>query len=688
MPQPTIYFWIKAPFVRLFMALVAGILLQWWLQLPFLILMVFFISCLVLIVVYFLLPLKGKYRFGYLNGIVFMIIIALTGAMLVWLQDVRNNKNWIGNNADSGYLLVTITEPLVEKANSFKAMATINGQYYKNGFEERTGQILLYFQKDPSVQQLHYGSLLFINKPLQEIKNTGNPGSFDYRRYCLFQGITHQLNLSPGNFILLPEENKSWFRQFVFTCRSRIVKALQKSIHGEKERGLAEALLIGYKDDLDRNLVQAYTNTGVVHIIAISGMHLALIYGLLILLTKSINRKKLRGLRLVLILSGLWLFALLAGAQASVIRSAVMFTCIACGEALSRRSSVYNTLALSAFVLLIYNPFWLWDVGFQLSYAAVLSIVIFYKPVYNWVYFPNKALDFVWKTTAISLAAQLLTTPFSLYHFHQFPVLFLLTNLVAVPLSGIILFCEIALCLLAWLPPVANLLGQLTKLLIYWMNSYIERIETIRFSLWDGFSISVVQTVLLLGATTLICFWLMEKKKRMLRISLGCCLAFTALRSWSVTQANAQKKLIVYNIPKCRAIDLVAGRTCNFIGDSLLLDDFVRNFHIRPCRILYRFEQKQILPACCTNFQFCNKRIAVINSTDDLTGPQQSVDILILSKNPKVYMTSLLKRFSVGQIVIDSSVPQWKAKRWEQDCDSLKIPCYNVGEKGAFVMNL
>lgn len=692
MPLPTAYFWNKVPFVRLLAVFIAGIILQWQLQLTISILITGFLSLLILTIVYFFIPLKTKYKISFINGIIINTLIAVFGGTLVWLNDIRNDKSWLDHSyKDSSYVLVTIEEPLVEKTNSFKALASIEGTYSENHFKQSKGNIILYFKKDSSSQKLNYGSQIIFNKPLQEIKNGGNPGSFDYKRYSLFQGITHQVYLTSSDFELLRSENKNWFEEFIFRSRRWVVNTLQTFIKGEKEQGLAEALLIGYRDDLDKNLVESYTNTGVVHIIAISGMHLALIYGLLILITKPLKRKQLNWLRIVLILSSLWLFTLLAGAQASVVRSAVMFTCIALGEALSRRTSIYNTLALSAFLLLAYNPFWLWDVGFQLSYAAVLSIVTFYRPVYNWFYLPNKPLDFLWKTMAISIAAQILTTPISLYHFHQFPVLFLLTNIVAVPVSSIILFAEIAICAFAWLTPVAKFIGQITEWVIYFMNTYIERIETISFSLWDGFSINILQTILLLLGTILICFWLMEKRKWMIWLGLSCCLLFVVLRSVSFNEAYEQKKLIIYNVPKYSAIDLIHRRTFNFIGDSALLqDDFIRNFHIQPSRVLHRIEQKQSLPSFSKEFEFVSKKIVLIDSSRNFIslGNKLPIDVLILSRNPKLYISNLLKTFSINQIVIDGSVPQWKARLWKKDCDSLHIPCHDVSEKGAFVMNL
>ena len=300
---------------------------------------------------------------------------------------------------------------------------------------------------------MEYGSQLVFSRPLQEIKNGGNPGSFDYKTYCLFQGITHQVYLTKDDFVVLPTTETNAFALFIEQSRKWVVATIRNYIPGEKEQGLAEALLIGYKDDLDKNLVQAYSNTGVVHIIAISGLHLGLIYWLLLGLTKPLKgNKKLIWLRLVLIIGSLWLFTILAGAQPSVLRSAIMFSIIALGEVLLRRTNIFNTLAFSALILLCLNPFWLWDVGFQLSYSAVLSIVLFFQPVYNWYCPQNKALDFLWKMTSVTIAAQILTLPISIYHFHQMPLLFLFTNFIAVPLSSLILIGEIMLCALFFIP--------------------------------------------------------------------------------------------------------------------------------------------------------------------------------------------------------------------------------------------
>ncbi|HET7898564.1 MAG TPA: ComEC/Rec2 family competence protein, partial [Flavisolibacter sp.] len=353
-------------------------------------------------------------------------------------------------------------------------------------------------------------------------------------------------------------------------------------ILGEKEQGFAEALLIGYKDDLDRNLVQAYSNTGVVHIIAISGLHLGLIYGLLLLLTTPLKRnRKLSWLRFLVIVASLWLFSILAGGGPSVLRSALMFSLMAFGEIAFRKTSIINSLAFSAFVLLCINPFWLWDVGFQLSYAAVLSIVLFFQPIYRWFDFQNKAVDFVWKLTAVTIAAQILTLPISIYHFHQMPLLFLVTNFIAVPLSSMILMGEILLCALFFLPVVAAWIGQVLSAMIAFLNHYIESLNNLPFSTWNFLSINLVQTVLLLLFALAFCYWLLEKRRPFAWIAFSSFGLFMLLRGWSFYTAYRQKQLIVYNVPKHPAIDIINGRSYYFLGDSLLLSDgFERNFHL------------------------------------------------------------------------------------------------------------
>ncbi|MBK9939036.1 MAG: ComEC family competence protein [Chitinophagaceae bacterium] len=688
-------FWKKTPFLKLLLAAIAGIIVQWHFQVSITIWWLVLLAGTVLTAIFFLIPFFKRFRFAFINGIITSILFFSIGGILTWEKDIRNDKQWLGNYyTGTETLIVTVDEPPVEKTKSVKANATVSYLLKNEQPISVNGKIILYFKKDSSLQ-LSYGSQIIFKKPLQEIKNSGNPGGFDYKRYSLFQGITHQVYLKSDEFELLNDTRENGFRKFIYSSREKVLDILRTNIKGGKELGLAEALLIGYKDDLEQSLVQSYTNTGVVHIIAISGLHLGLIYWLLALLLKPLKkRKKTKWLSPVLIITGLWLFSLLAGAQPSILRSALMFTCIVWGETFSRKTSIFNTMAVSAFILLCINPYFLWDVGFQLSYAAVLSIIIFMRPIYNWFYIKNKVLDFLWKLNAVTLAAQILTVPLSIYHFHQFPNLFILTNFLAVPLSSAILLGEIFLCVISFIPVVAIFIGKIISGLIWLMNTYIEKIESIHFSLWDGLQISILQAALLIFFAVGISYWLMEKSTTGLKLGLLAFLGFAIVRSWSFIQSNRQQKIIVYNVPQKRAIDIVNGRNYFFVGDSdLLANDFARNFHLKPSRILYRISDVAALDnlSFFENYLSYNgKHILLVDESISFL-PQETkplVDLLVISKNPKIYMKKLVASFNIKRVVFDGSVPAWKVTYWKKDCDSLQIPWHDVTMKGAFEMRL
>jgi competence protein ComEC len=382
------YFWKQMPFVRLIIPFIAGILLQTYLNLSptFLLTVSGLVSFLLLAFNFF--PISLKYKSRAIAGFGLNILLSITAAYLVYNKDITQSQDWIGNiKTDSSAVLATVQEPLVEKAKTYKAEANVEAVQIKGEWRPVTGKILIYFSKDTNAIKLNYGSQVLFVKLLQEIKNSGNPGSFDYRQYNAYKNIYHQQFLKTGEYVITNTTNKNRFKKWLYATRSEVISTIQQYIEGDREVGVAEALLIGYRNDLDKDLVQAYSNTGVVHIIAISGLHLGLIYGLLVQFMKPFRKTKwIRWVRPLIILSVLWIFTLLAGAVPSILRSAVMFSFIVIGETINRKSSTYNTLASSAFVILCINPYQLFDVGFQLSYAAVASIITFAGPIYNWFF--------------------------------------------------------------------------------------------------------------------------------------------------------------------------------------------------------------------------------------------------------------------------------------------------------------
>ena len=277
---------------------------------------------------------------GWLDGLCIILLFISLGALLAWNNDIRHDRKWFaGYYAENVFVIASLDEPLVEKTKSWKANANIQTIMAAGKSINVKGKIILYFSKTGVLPWLDYGTKIVFQKSLQEIRNAGNPGGFDYKRYSLFQQITHQVYLKPGEFEIIDTTSPANIKTHLYSFRKKLLNVFRNNIKGDKELGLSEALLIGYKDDLDKTLVQSYSNTGVVHIIAISGMHLALIYWLInLLLTPLSKRKRWRWLKPILAITILWLFSLLTGASASVLRAAVMFSFIVAADSIVRRN--------------------------------------------------------------------------------------------------------------------------------------------------------------------------------------------------------------------------------------------------------------------------------------------------------------------------------------------------------------
>ncbi len=692
-----IYFWKTAPFLRLLLPVIAGIMLQYYFLFSLNEISISAISLLSLFILFTLLPLAYRFKLISLQGIVITLFMITTGALITWHHNVRNNNLWYGKYYDTAsYVLAVVNEPPVEKAKSIKATASVAAIIKNNTADATMGNILLYFAKDSGKKTPAYGDKILIKKALQPITNSGNPGAFDYKRYAAFHGIYHQAFVKNNDWLIVGREEPNWYNSFIYFMRDKIRDILYKYIPGENERSVASALLIGYKVDLDKDLVQAYSNAGVVHLIAISGLHMGIIYFILSWIFSRIpvvKRSKIS--RLILTLLCLWFFALLTGASGSVLRSAIMFTFIAVGMFVNRRASIYNSMAASALILLCYNPYLLWDVGFQLSYFAVLGIVIAQPYIVKWFYIKNKFLKAIWQLSSVSLAAQLFTFPICIYYFHQLPLLFLISNLIAIPLTTVALWTCLILVAVSPLNMIATFTGKIIFCVIWMINHTVFCINAIPFSLWDGIFLSVIGTIILYAIVCSFLYWLLRKDKLAFKFGLTLLLVFSILlvfNKWTVAQ---QKKMIVYNVPSHRAIDFIQGNKFQFIGDSdLAIDGLLKNFHLKPGRISMRLNQNadSINELFNKNsfYQFYNKKILVIDTAISYqpSAEKISIDYIIISKNPKLYIPKLAAVFNAGTYIFDSSNPLWKIEKWKKDCEELHLRFHSVPEQDAFVTDL
>ena len=452
------------------------------------------------------------FRWKWIPGLAIQLAFFSLGSILLFVhQDIQVNHSSCFEKNRSNYLLLQVLSEPVPKQNSWKCVARVSWLYKDQACYYENEKILVYFNKKLDARQLPMGSLIIIRKALQPIENIMASG-FDYRKYCALKHIYAQVFLKENELTLIQHVSKKSPFSMLDTLRKRMLIIIKNQVSGKSENGLLEALMVGFTEDLDPELLKSYADTGVIHIIAISGLHLALICHILQLAFQRLGRKK-SGLwvRFVLIVTSLWCYSLLCGASPSVIRAAAMFSLVLFARNILREAVLYNTLAASAFLLLCFDPYWIWDTGFQLSYAAVLGLRLFSKPIRDMFQLQNKILAALWDAASISIAAQVLTTPVSIYYFHRFPVYFLVANLLAVPLSGGILLGGIALCVFSWIPLAGHFIGWLLGLMIELLNGFISQISQIPGAVVRDLVLTLPQLVLVYFI--IFCFYRFLKRR-------------------------------------------------------------------------------------------------------------------------------------------------------------------------------
>jgi len=431
------------------------------------------------------------------------------------------------------------------------------------------GNLLLYTSK--SEYEFSYGGIWAIKSTFQEIQGPTNPFAFDYKKYMANQEVFHQAFIKPENLEKLNGFAGSHLKKFAGEIHNWCKATLESQLSNPNEIAVASALLLGNKSLLSEELKESYTDTGATHVLAVSGLHTGIVAGAILLLLQWFNKNNLlwRILKLIIALSVLWLFVLITGMAPSVLRAATMFSFILTGQLLIKRpTNIFNIIALSAFLLICFQPTIVYQIGFQLSYTALIGIVSFQEKIYKTIYLPNKVLQFIWQLISVSLAAQLGTLPLTIYYFHMFPTYFWLSGIIVVPMAGIILKAGMLTLITTWIwEDIAFIPSSILELSIRLMNFGVDMCHQLPGLKSEGLWMDENQTILLtIVIVTFGISWNFFQKK-ILFISAGCLaflLADSVIRDAKLVN---QQVLTVYDYKDHIIIDYFDGHECICITD-------------------------------------------------------------------------------------------------------------------------
>lgn len=544
--------------------------------------------------------------------------------------------------------------------------------------KKANGKILTYVKKSSKKELIPGDEIVFIAE-LQPIPNNFNPYQFDYATYLKHQNVYHQVFLKDNDHLLV-KHYKNW-DSFWFHLQNKLVTSFNIHKFSDENKSILNSLLFGQRKLLDKETITTYSNAGIIHILAISGLHVGIIYLLLLFVLKPLTRiKKGKTIELILILFFLWSFATLTGLSASVTRAVTMFSIIAIGKYYNRNTNTFNTIAFSALLLLIINPNFIFDVGFQMSYAAVIAIVALH-PFFHYFYFnKSKITKFFIDLTLVSLAAQIGVLPLSLFYFNQFPILFLVANIVVIPLATFILWLGIATLLLNFIfPKIALYLGYILDFSITILNNYAKWISSFENFIIKNISFNFSLCILSYTLILLFIYWCYNRKIEIFRyvllsiIFLQLGFLFTkdkAIRNSEFIFFNSKKPLISY-----KTEDNIYYHTNDIENNTENINhykrgSFAQNIEILPLENIYIFNKERIL---------------IIDSV--YYSIEEKPSILFITNNPKINLERVLNETEPKQVIADNSNPFYKIEQWKTTCRKRKIPFHATAEKGFYKLN-
>ncbi len=534
-----------------------------------------FISGVVLLFLAHRLNRSPAQRIARIFTLLIMGLFFLCGLLRTRQQTLLYRDNFAGRYPDSARAwVVVLTEEPLERERSYRVTARIREVLLPTKHFPVSGRVLLYFSKDSASANLQYGDKLLLKPLISELEEPGNPNEFNYRKYLSFHQIYHRAFLRSKDYTLLGNEGKPFFKK-IYALRHYLAELLREKIPSESAQAVAMALLLGQREQLDETTLHNYSATGAMHVLAVSGLHVGIIFLLLRLLLPDIPRSRYytRGLRPLLFLAGIWFYAALTGLSPSVTRAATMFSFVIAGSVLDRKLNIYHSIAASAFFLLFIQPYLITEIGFLLSYFAVLGIVYIQPRLYALLYFRNGLLDKAWAITAVSIAAQIATFPIALLFFYQFPVFFLISNLLVIPAAMLIVSGGVFLFLFATIPSLGNALGYFLSLLIDFLNAGIALINRIPGVLAEGIVINIPEAVLLYLFILFMLLYFSRKSFSHLRNALLFLILFSGHVEYRKLKNMQYRGMTVYSIRGHSAIAFIHQRHARVFADTALLSD-------------------------------------------------------------------------------------------------------------------
>jgi competence protein ComEC len=666
-------------------------------------------------ILWLVIKVHRNFNTGWIAGVVVALLIFFCG---IWAAEIDFNreKQALALSEDTLWYRAVIIDMPEATAGSVKATARVMEIKTKEGWIHQRMRVLLYISAGSTGCMPMPGSELILQSALKNIPPPANPEEFNYHKYLATRHIYKQSFVPP---LQCAGDTAGAVRRSprIWSCimRNRLLHSFHNMDLEPRYFGLVSALALGYKEDVDATTRKAFTQAGVMHIMALSGFNvgiIALVLGFILGIFDKSHAGKY-GKTLIIILF-LWLFALITGLSPSVTRATVMISFVLTGRLFRRHVNTYNIMFVSAFLLLTFSPGMLSDVSFQLSFAAVAGILVYQPFMNNLVTFKISLVKKIWQLFTLSCAAQLATFPLTLFYFHQFPVYFWLTNLYVVPLVSVIICIAGAYLAVSWIKPVAILVSKVLAVLLKTLLLSVTVVEKLPFSMLSGVYINGAQATLLILAIFLLALLILFKTVRWFPILFLLVIVFEWIHFVHAKQLTDQQTVLISAIKRTTVINLISGKNAILLVNEdklpyrndlafafsnywikhevnppvISLDSLdpavcygmsVPGLYCRPSwrgsNILITFNEKRMILLRDDRFyRFHSKQ------------PLQA-DFVVITGDLSVHADRIAREIQSNKVIIDGSVKKSRIKQWKEDCKKNGLACYVIPEQGAFRMD-
>jgi competence protein ComEC len=530
------------------------------------------------------------YRYKAVLSVTFHLLLFVTGYALAIVKSEVLHADYFDNRTSSHLRIVVNEEPRLKgKVLMFKSKVIMG--YDSLSPQKTTGYLLISIKLDSgSTLKIPYGTVLIIPNAVKATRANPNPATFDYKNWLATQHIHHQIFLNLEDIAFTKENEGVPLIKYALTLRERQVQYFRKILKSDDVYSVASTLILGYRADLDEEVLSYYAKTGTIHALSVSGMHVGLIYLVLAWIFSFLDRNRLaKACKLIIILVLIWCYTILTGLSPSVLRAAIMISVFMIGKGINRSANGVNILAFSGFLILVYDPLILWDVGFQLSYLAVLGLILVQPTIEDWFYFKNTFYQKIWSAISISLAAQLFTFPLSIYYFHQFPMYFLFSNLfILIPVTGI-MYLGIVILLFR-----LTFLAEGLEWLINMTNLGLKYIAELPFSSMSSIWISSLELLLLSIIIGVFLMGLQSFRKSFIMYALILCFGLQMQSAMDKYDKATQRKFVIFNIRNNYAVAFIKGKEV-ILYSQIKVQDKLFQKNLQPF-----FDKQHIKLIICT----------------------------------------------------------------------------------------